>query len=104
MYQNLFSYLNTTELLRLLYRDDTEYIAIIMAANGKFFNRYGYDLKNKTSTCTAGAFDTLDEAVKALEMHRPMARQINSICYDCKTEDCAKSTELVWTGCVYRKI
>ena len=58
------------------YQSDNEIIAIVQAANGKYFNQYGYDEGNGSFASTAGGFDTFEDAEKALYAHRPTAVEI----------------------------
>ena len=58
------------------YQSDNEIIAIVRAANGKYFNQYGYEGSNGSFASTAGGFDTFEDAEKALYAHRPTAVEI----------------------------
>ena len=58
------------------YKSDDENIVIVQAANGKYFNHYGYDEDNNSFASAAGGFDTFEEAEQTLYAHRPTAIDI----------------------------
>ena len=58
------------------YQADNEHIVIQQYPNGKFYNRYGYDEQTGVAASTAGGFDTLEDAEKALLSHRKAAIKV----------------------------
>ncbi len=58
------------------YKSDDENIVIVQAANGKYFNHYGYDEDSNSFASAAGGFDTFEEAEQTLYAHRPTAIDI----------------------------
>lgn len=60
-----------------VFKDGNGTAFIEKAANGKYFNNYGYDcnLKPKSPSSTGG-FRTYGEAERALQKHRSGARRI----------------------------
>lgn len=83
-------------MIRAAYRDGEGRATIEQDANGRYFNNYPGHI-------TAGPFETLSEAAGALKEHRPTAEQLNIMCGDCITQNCAGTCAQVWTGCIRKK-
>lgn len=82
-----------------------ERIHIERAENGRYFIRYNVKWHDRYNSfihgCSAGPFDTEDDARRTLKKHRPGAVLINSICNACRTE-CNGTAIEHYTGCVYK--
>lgn len=59
-----------------LYQAGDETIAIQQGENGRYYNKYNYNIKNNNAAYSAGWFATLKEAERMLKRHRPSANKI----------------------------
>lgn len=81
-------------------------IHIDRAENGKYFVRYSVTWHEQRRefipVCSAGPFDTLEDARTALRRHRPGAVALNSMCANCHAV-CNGTAFHHYTGCVRRE-
>ena len=76
------------EILKM-YKAAGEFIAIEKYPNGKYYNHYGYDFSRGMGNCTAGGFQTLEEAEEMVKRHRPKAEAVHPVLasiYECRKE------------------
>jgi len=83
------------------YLTDTETVARIDKDGTGFFLMYGPEHNNP---CQCGPFKTLSDAERGLSTKSPTARRTNSMCNYCINRECVGTANMVWSGCVYRKL